>query len=152
MRAISRSFRWMLVMGIVHVAEQLGLGLTDLDDAQRLWAACHGLFGGADHATVVLLIAATGVALLLFLATLAGGRSRMRAAGFFGVIAMAELHHVVETIVRGVYTPGTASGVLVVGAGAFLLHAVVRELQASAPSPLWIGTRPKRPLLARVFA
>jgi hypothetical protein len=126
--------------------------MGDLDEGKRLMAASSGFFGDGDYATVVLLIAATGLALLLFLATLAGGRSRTKAAGFFGVMAMAELHHLVETIARGAYGPGTASGVLVAGAGALLLHAVVREMQASAPSPLWIGTRRKRPLLARVFA
>jgi hypothetical protein len=152
MRAISRSYRWMLVMGIVHVAEQLRLGTGDLDHARRLMAAYYGLFGNVDYASVVLVIAATGLALFLFLATLAGGRSRTRAAGFFGMAAMGEVHHVVETIARRSYNPGTASAVLVVGAGALVLHAVVRELQASAPSPLWIGTRRKRPLLARVFA
>src|SRR5262245_49410270 len=101
MRAISRSYRWMLVMGILHVAEHLGLGTGDLDDAKRLLAAYYGVFSGVDYATVVLLIAATGLALLLFLATLAGGRPRTKAAGFFGIAAMAELHHVAETIARG---------------------------------------------------
>jgi len=152
MRAISRSYRWVLVTGIVHVAEQLGLGLDERDDATRLLAACASVFGDADYATVALLIAASGLGLLLFLATLAGGRSRMRAAGLFGVVAVADIHHVVETVARRAYSPGTASAIMLVGAGVFLLHAVVRGLQASAPSPLWIGTRPKRPLLARVFA
>src|SRR5262249_32287074 len=93
MRAISRSYRWVLVTGIVHVAEQLGLGLDERDDATRLLAACASVFGDADYATVALLIAASGLGLLLFLATLAGGRSRMRAAGLFGVVAVAEIHH-----------------------------------------------------------
>jgi hypothetical protein len=140
------------VMGIVHAAEQLGLGPGDLDEARRLLAAYYGLFGDADYATVVFLIAATGLALLLFIAALAGRRSRMVATGSFGVIAVAEAHHVVETVARRAYSPGTASAVLLVTAGGLLLHAVGRELQASAPSPLWIGTRPKRPILARVFA
>ena len=133
-------------------AEQLELGRDDLDDAKRLLAATNAVFGDAYYASVVLLTAATGLTLLLLLATLAGRRSRMRAAGVFGVIAVAELHHVVETIARRAYSPGTASAVLLASAGALLLHTVGRELKASAPSPLWIGTRPKRTLLDRVFA
>jgi hypothetical protein len=64
----------------------------------------------------------------LFLAVLCGGLWRRISVGFFGLIGITEVHHLIETIHAGRYTPGTVTAIPYVAAGILLLRALVGEL------------------------
>jgi hypothetical protein len=56
-----------------------------------------------------------------------GGRAQDISLGFWAAIALDEVHHVIETIVAGHYTPGTVTAIPYIAFGALLLRAIVRE-------------------------
>jgi hypothetical protein len=55
--------------------------------------------------------------------------------GFFGFEFVGESHHIIKTIVRGGYFPGTVSAVALVVIGAQLLRRAWHELQLAVAAP-----------------
>ena len=53
-----------------------------------------------------------------------GGIPRLIAAGFFGAQFMVESHHIVKTIIQGVYFPGAVTAIALVAIGVMILVRV----------------------------
>jgi hypothetical protein len=81
----------------------------------------------------LVMVVLVGVVILLVqfivLAGLTGGRWTLLAAGFFGVEGVAQIHHIVKTIVHGAYFPGAVTAVVYVPVAAMLLVAIGRQLR-----------------------
>jgi hypothetical protein len=114
------------------MAEQLMFGLVELDRLKRLIAVFDGWFSNINTATVVLVtIGATLVYGAIF-GILKGGRGRVVTLATLGVFSVAEIHHVIETIVAGGYTPGLVTSIPYVVCGVLFLRAVIQESCAGA--------------------
>jgi hypothetical protein len=122
-----RWFRWLIVIGPIHVGEQLLFGIDLLSEIRAMFAVYYGYFQNADVGTVVLVILTVTMVQLLVYGGVAGGRARLLAAGFFGVMGAAEAHHILHTVLRGSYFPGLVTSFPFTGIGIMLLIAVVRE-------------------------
>jgi len=134
MREIQRWFGWMVLIGPVHIGEQLLFGIDELAEIKRVLAVYHSWFRDPDYGTVVLVgIVVTSVMLMVY-GLLVGGRWPLFVAGFFGVVGVAELHHLVKTLLHLFYFPGTVTAIPFIAIGVLLLRAVVREFQGT-PSP-----------------
>jgi hypothetical protein len=119
----------------LHGLEQLLTGLDELYELQAAFAPFLNLFANRDLGIVLLIFIATIAVLLLCYGFMVGGAPRLVAASFFGVQFMYESHHIVKSIVRGVYFPGAITALPLVCAGALLLAAAWREFRAERPLP-----------------
>jgi hypothetical protein len=128
----TRWFGWTIVVMVLHMAEQLRFGLVELDRLKRLVALYDGWFSSVDTATVVLVtIGATLIYGAIF-SILKGGRARFVALGVLGVFSVAEVHHVIETILAGGYTPGFVTSIPYTVCGVLFLRALIQESRAGA--------------------
>jgi hypothetical protein len=127
MKSSTRWFGWTVVLLALHMSEQLVFGIGELTALKRILAVYYGWFEQPDYGTVILVTVIATLVNLLFFGCLCGGLWQRTAAGFFGLIGIAELHHVIETIRAGHYTPGTVTAVPYVAVGILLLRALVRE-------------------------
>lgn len=75
--------------------------------------------------TLVILIVTLVQSLLL--ATLAGGRWRLSVAALFGIMGIAESHHLVQTVIRAEYFPGVVTSIGYIWIGAMILRCVRRD-------------------------
>jgi len=132
MEGIRRWFAWLVIIGPLHMAEQLLMGINELYEIKRFMAAYHSWFRDPDYGTVVLATIGGTLILLLAYGLLLGGRWRLLAVGFFGVLAVTEMHHIVKTLIHGAYWPGTATAIPFVAVGVLLLRGVVREFRNTA--------------------
>lgn len=111
MRASTRWFGWTALMLPLHMSEQLIFGIGELATIRRVLAVYYGWFQQPDYGTVVLVTITGTVILSLIFAILVGGRSRPIAVGILNLAALGEVHHPIETIHAGHYTPGTATSI-----------------------------------------
>lgn len=134
---VERWFGWLVVIGPIHMCEQLSTGLDELQQLKAMMASYYSMFAQNDVATVVLVMIVFMVVQLLLYAMLLGGRWRLFAAGFLGAASLGEIHHVIKTIVNGQYFPGFATALPFAWIGGMLLIAVIREWrQTSVPESL----------------
>jgi hypothetical protein len=132
MDRVSRWFLALMVIGPLHMGEQM---LTSLEEFFMIRASMPGWYGmfspaQADLATVVLItVVWTFASLLLYLVFL-GGRARLSVAALFGVFAVTELHHVLEALDKGAYDAGVITCVPYAIAGGYLCKAVVDAWRA----------------------
>ena len=70
---------------------------------------------------------------LIFWAPLRDHTPRLIVVGLFGVFGAAEVHHVLQTLVKGAYDAGVITSVPYAVAGCLLVSAVVRELRRPRP-------------------
>jgi hypothetical protein len=127
--------RWFLALvliGPIHMAEQMVSGLDTLYELQALVAVWQSYFDNPDVGTVILVIAAVTLIQSLLLATLAGGRWRLFAAGFFGVQAVGEAHHLIQAAVNRAYFPGLITSIAYTWIGVMVVRAIVREWPSTA--------------------
>ena len=94
-------FAMLVLIGPIHMSEQLLFGLDQLAELKAIFAAYYSRFSNPDIGTWLLVVIAFTLIQSLLLAALAGGRWRLFAAGFFGVGAVGEGHHLVQSLVRG---------------------------------------------------
>ena len=131
----SRLLAWfglLVAIGPVHIAEQMMFGLDTLNELKGITAAYYSQFNNPDVATVTLVILVVTLVQSMLLATLAGGRWRLSVAGFFGVMGVAECHHILQTLARGSYFPGVVTSIAYVWIGVMILRCVRREWPAVA--------------------
>jgi hypothetical protein len=109
------------------MCEQLMFGIGELAVMKRVIAEYLGWFHQPDYG-IVLLVAAMGTLIFgLTFGILVGGLAKDISLGFWAAIALGEVHHVIETIVAGHYTPGTITAIPYIAFGALLLRAIARE-------------------------
>lgn len=125
-RQLLRWFGLLVAIGPVHMAEQMMFGLDTLDELKGLTARYYTLFENHDVGTVTMVIIIVTFVQLLLLGALAGGRSRLSVAAFFGVMGVLESHHVIQTIAGAQYFPGLVTAFGYVWIGAMILRYVAR--------------------------
>ncbi len=133
MNSSTRWFGWIAVVMVLHMAEQLHFGLIELERLKHAIRLYDGLFKSADTATVVLVTIGASFVYLLMFALLVGGRARFVALEVLGGASVLEVHHVIETIVAGAYTPGLVTALPYAGIGGLLMWAAFKEYRAATP-------------------
>jgi hypothetical protein len=132
MQDIRRWFLWTLIIGPIHMGEQLLTGIAELQELKGFLAKYYTLFRDPDYGTVVLVIVGFTLVNLIVYGLLAGGRLRLSAVGFFALLAIGEIHHIVKTVVNAAYFPGAITALPFFIFGALLLRAVIREWRATS--------------------
>jgi hypothetical protein len=132
-KQLVRWFALLVLIGPIHVGEQLISGLDTLYELQALLAHYYALFANADVGTVMLVIMTVTLVQSLLLAVLAGGRWRLAVAAFFGLMGLGEAHHLVQTVVQAKYFPGVLTSIAYMWIGAMVLRSVIRAWPRTAP-------------------
>ena len=130
MSASTRWFGWITVMLVLHMTEQLIFGLQELQNLKRMIAAYDSWFSNVDTATVGLVTIGAGLLFFAIFCILKGGRARIAALVALGLIAVSEVHHLIETGFAGHYTPGTVTAIPFVACGVLFLRALIKEYRA----------------------
>jgi hypothetical protein len=131
---IRRWFGWLLIIGPLHMCEQLLFGIDELYELKRFAAAFYGLFHNPDYASVVLVIIFFSIVNLIVYGLLVGGQWRQIALGFFAMVGLGEVHHVVKTVLHASYFPGAVTSIPFVLFGALLLRSLVFEFRTTSRS------------------
>jgi len=127
MKTSTRLYAWLKLITILHIGEQLIFGMQDLHKLQHMIAAYERWFGNTSTAIAVLAAVSVGLAVLAIVCILKGGSARFIAMFVLGLPTIGELHHVVETMRAGHYTPGAVTAVPSIICGVLFLQALVRE-------------------------
>jgi hypothetical protein len=136
MKSTTRWFGWTAVMLPLHMGEQLLFGISELAALKRVIAGYLAWFRDPDYG-IVLLVTAIGTLICgLTFGILVGGLARKISLGFWAAIAIGEVHHIIESVCAGHYTPGTVTAIPYIAFGILLLRAVA--LENSEPVPLAI--------------
>jgi uncharacterized protein with HXXEE motif len=133
---IRRWFGWLVIVGPLHMIEQLLFGIDELYELKRFAAAFYGLFRNPDYASVVLVIVSFSMVNLIVYGLLVGGQWRQFALGVFAMVGLGEVHHVVKTILHRSYFPGAVTSIPFVLFGALLLQSLVTEFRAMSGTAL----------------
>jgi hypothetical protein len=134
MKTINETARWVGLIGIIdvlHLSEQMLFGIGELATLKQVLASYYGWFRQPDYGTVVLMILASSMFFSLIFAAMAGSVGRVIAGGFVGVLAISEVHHLVETLHASHYTPGTVTAIPYIAAGLFLFRSLRRAREAA---------------------
>jgi Protein of unknown function with HXXEE motif len=135
MTRIRTLFLLLTVVGPLHMTEQMLTSIDEFYSIRALIARYHGLFdpSAADIASVLLITIVWTVVSLLFYALLFDNTPRLLVVGFFGLFAASEIHHLVESLLKGAYDPGVITCVPYSVIGCLLVAAVVQELKRRRP-------------------
>jgi hypothetical protein len=133
MKDIKRYFGWMIVILVLHLAEQFIFGIDELEEVKQFGRVFYGWFSNPDYASVALIGLIVLAVQLMVYAMLAGGRWQLIPAGYFAIAGIGEIHHVVKTIAHGAYFPGAVTAIAFSAVGVFLFRAVVREWRQQPP-------------------
>lgn len=134
-RQLLRWFTMLVLIGPIHMGEQLLFGLDTLYELRAMMAGYYSLFQNPDVGTVALVIGAVTIVQSMLLGALAGGRWRLAVAAFFGGVGVFEAHHVIQTLIHGQYFPGLITSIPYTWIGVLVLRAVVREWPAAQTTP-----------------
>src|SRR5262245_19331861 len=131
MEKIRRLFLLLIVIGSLHMGEQLLTGIEEFYSIRQLLGGYYAWFApsAADQATVVLITIVWTLCSLLFYALLHDGIPRLIVPGIFGVFAATEVHHLVEAFQKGGYDPGVITCVPYAVVGGLLVAAVWSEFK-----------------------
>jgi hypothetical protein len=135
MRTLNETARWIGLIGIIdvlHLSEQMFFGLGELAMLKQILAGYYGWFQQPDYGTVALAMIASAILFSLVFAAMAGGAGRVIAGGFVGVIAISEVHHLIEAFHARHYVPGTVTAIPYVAAGVMLFRALFLERHKGA--------------------
>lgn len=147
MTRIRTLFLLLTVIGPLHMAEQLATDIEEYYSIRRLMATYYSWFdpAAADTATVLLITIVWTMVSVLFLSLLHDGRPRLVVPGLLGLFGVTEIHHLVESLVKGRYDAGLITCVPYAIVGALLVTAVGRELRQPRGSAAGVAS----PLMAR---
>ena len=142
MTRIRTLFLLLTVIGPLHMTEQMLTSIDEFYAIRELVGGYHALFdpSHADVASVLLITIVWTFVSILFYALL-WERTRLIVMGLFGVFAVAELHHLLESLARSAYDPGVFTAVPYAVVGYLLVAAVVREMKGLGPLALPLGYR-----------
>jgi len=131
-----------IVVGPLHMIEQLLTGIDEFYSIRQSVASYYGLFDPsyADHASVLLITIIWTMVSLLFYGLILGGRPQLAILGGLGAFGVTELHHVVEAIANRSYDPGLITCVPYAIVGALLVAAVSKEWKRT-PQALEVGEK-----------
>jgi hypothetical protein len=131
MARIQKLFLLLIIIGPLHMAEQLVTNIEEFYMIRNLIAGYYAWFdpAAADWATVALVTIVWTIVSLMLYAVLNGGLSSLCVFGFIGLFGASEVHHVIEAITKGAYDPGVISSVPYAYVGALLVAAVWKEFR-----------------------
>jgi hypothetical protein len=131
MPRIQKHFLLLIVVGPLHMGEQLLTGIEEFHSIRRLLGTYYSWFdpGSADSASVLLITIVWTTCSLMFYALLREGTPRLLVVGAIAVFSALEAHHLVESFARGGYDPGAVTSVPYSVIGSLLVAAVWRELK-----------------------
>lgn len=137
---------WLMIIGVLHMSEQLVFGVEELQLFKPMIADYYQAMVaiGPDRATVVLVTVVVTFFTWLCYAILAGGGLRLAALGVFGLLGAGEGHHVIQAIVKGGYEPGLLTCVPYCSVGVLMLIALWREYRNRLAAP---ASGPARPAM-----
>lgn len=134
MKNIKYLFGWLVIIGPIHMIEQMIFGLDELQELKRVSAVYHSWFADPDFGTVLLVTIAGATSLLMMYGLLAGGRLQLIVVALLGFLSVGEVHHVAKTVVAGRYNPGVITSVPFAAFGGLLFYAAVTALTKKTPS------------------
>ncbi len=85
-----------------------------------------------DYGTVVLVTILFSLLNLIAYGLLKGGRWRLAAMGFFALVAVAEVHHIIKSIVHVSYDIGLATAIPYIIFGVLMFRELVREFRKTS--------------------
>src|SRR5215510_15427158 len=134
MERITKLLFWLMIIGVLHMSEQLLFGVEELQLFKPLIADYYEAMAaiGPDRATVILVTLVVTFFTWLCYAILSGGRLRLAALGIFGFMGAGEAHHVIQAIVKGGYDPGLLTCIAYSWVGVLMLIALWREYRGLA--------------------
>src|SRR5215469_13904801 len=138
MQPSTRWFGWIALIAPLHMCEQLLFGIGELAALKRILAHYYLWFRQPDYGTVLLVTLFGSLMFALTFGILAGGLLKEIALSVWALIAIGEVHHIVESLSALRYTPGAATAIPYVTFGALLMAAIFREHRArvkAGPSP-----------------
>jgi len=127
MKNSTRWFGWIVVIAALHITEQLVFGIGELAQVKRMLAVYYGWFQQPDYGTVLLVAVVVTLVLSMMFGILVGGKWRTISLSFMGLLAMTEVHHLIDAISAGGYNPGIITAIPFIAFGVLLLRALVRE-------------------------
>lgn len=129
MERIHRLFLWLIVIGPMHMAEQLFTSIEEFYMLRDQLGGYYALFNPsfADSATVILItIVFTLISVMLY-GMLVGGRGRTIVLATFGVMGAGEIHHAFEAAAERAYDPGVITCFAYSAIGFLLLRELWRN-------------------------
>lgn len=128
----TRLFLALMILGPVHLGEQLLTSVEELDLFKGLVADYYAAFSwlDSDRATVVLIMIVFTLFSYLVFGVLAGGIQRLAVLALFGLLGIGESHHLIESVRTLDYDAGLITAIPYVVLGSLLVVAVRRELRS----------------------
>lgn len=133
MKRIKWLFLLLVIVGPLHMIEQMMFGIDELYEMKRLVGLYQSWFSNPDMGTVLLVTIAGASLLLMMYGLLAGGRWQLVVVGMLGLLSAGEVHHVVRVFLSGRYNPGVVTSVPFAATGALLLYAAYSEMKSVGP-------------------
>lgn len=136
MTRIRTLFLLLTLIGPMHMGEQLLTSIDEFYMIRGLFAGYYAWFDPAatDHASVILITIVWTLVSVLFYSLLHDGPVRLIVPAIFGVFGATEIHHVIESLLKGAYDPGVITCVPYAIVGALLAAEVWREFRRESGS------------------
>ena len=131
MERMNRWFLWLIVIGPLHMIEQMFTSIEEFHMLRDQLGGYYDLFApaNADLASVILItIVVTLISLMLY-GMLVGGRAQLVVVTIFGLMGAGEIHHVFQALSAWGYDPGVITCFAYSAAGVMLLREVWREVR-----------------------
>ena len=142
MERISRWFLWLIVIGPLHMIEQMFTSIEEFYMLRdHLNGSYYSLFDPAytDLASVILITIVVTVFSLMLWAALVGGRARIAVVTLFGLMGAGEIHHAIQSVLTASYDPGVITSVAYSAVGCLLLREVWRLARSRGADSLQIA-------------
>ena len=125
----TRLFLGLMIIGPLHLVEQLFTSVEELDVFKRLVADYYGAMSwlDSDRATVILVVIVVTFFSYLVFGVLVGGHQRLAVLAFFGLLGVGEAHHLVQAALTFGYDAGLITAVPYAVVGGLMIRAVRRE-------------------------
>jgi hypothetical protein len=134
-RELNHFFLAIILIGVVHMAEQIIFGVEEfhmLVSGISGWWTLFPANYSAEASVVLITIVFTSISLMLYALAL-GGWPALVVFFLFGVLGAQEAHHWIEAIARGGYDPGLVTSFVYVWVGVLILREVWLALRLRAP-------------------
>jgi hypothetical protein len=131
MKTSTRLYGWLKVVTVLHIAEQLIFGMQDLHQLQRMRAVYESCFANKNIALALLVTISAGLGIVAICCIVKGGFARFITMFVLGLPTIGEVHHLLDTLRAGRYTPGTVTAIPSILCGVLFLRALVNEYRPS---------------------
>ena len=133
MERIHGLFMWLIVIGPIHIAEQLFTSIEEFHMLRDQLGGYYALFSPsfADSASVILITMVFTLVSLMLYGMLVGGRGRTIVLSMFGLLGVGEIHHAIAAVSERSYDPGLATCFAYVVIGGLLLRELWRGSAAT---------------------